>query len=90
VARRKLDVDVREMSEADAKQELMRLRALIRKHRKAEGNARCWLLDEELYEKGLPEGGRQNSPKLPPPPRRTFLKNCERYYDRQHTDARRS
>ncbi len=77
----KLDAGVERMSLGERGKEIMRLRAIIRTHKKANGNARCWLLDEWLYEQALPEGGRVASPALPS--RTIFLGNCERYYNRQ-------
>lgn len=59
--------------------ELVALRAGIRKHRAARGHDRCWENDLELY-KLLPETPPQ-SPQLPPKPE--FLAACERYFEEQ-------
>lgn len=55
-----------------------RLEAAIRKHRDEKGDHRCWLADGELYAV-LGEGDGDDSL----PPRREFLENCARYYDKR-------
>ncbi len=77
----KLDKDIILMTDGDRGKEIQRLRKLIRTHKLAEGNARCWRNDIELYEHTLPEGaegaGRMDLP------RNVLLGNCARYIDRQ-------
>ena len=77
----KLDRDVKDMSSGKRAQELMRLRGLIRTHKRKKDNARCWLNDKQLYARALPEGsrgaGRMTLPK------EVLLRNCERYIHNQ-------
>lgn len=76
---RKQDLDVKEMTLAQLRREVMKLRLAIRKHRDAEENARCWHNDLTLYG-SLPE-------EVPPGrmvgPEEELLKNCRRYIRRQ-------
>lgn len=72
---RKLDDDVKVMSPAELRQEVMRLRSAFRKELKSTGNHRCWV---NLL-KALPEGKAIEPLSLP---RKEFLGNCSRYYDR--------
>jgi hypothetical protein len=78
--KRKIDPDVALMSLGERGREVMRLRSAVRKRRDAIDNAKCWILDEALYS-CLPESKAQGRITLP---RCEFLKNCERYYDRNH------
>lgn len=77
----KLDADIKAMSTGDLKQELQRIRSLVRTHKGRKGNARCWHVDLELYESVLPEGcegaGKMNLSKD------VLLKKCNGYIDRQ-------
>jgi hypothetical protein len=79
MTKRRIDLDVVGMSAAARAQEIMRLRAAIRKRRDAQGNAKCWILDERLF-RLLPDGIDEAEPL--DLPRETFLRNCARYYDR--------
>lgn len=75
--RMNLDKDLHLMSFAARGQEIMRIRRLIRTHKKKKDNARCWLNDLQLYDDILPEGsgkaGRMNLPAC------VLLKNCKKY-----------
>lgn len=76
----KLDPDIKKMTAGVARQELMRVRELIRTHRDREENSRCWHADEELYGRVLPEtklAGRMDGDK------NVLLGNCARYIERQ-------
>ena len=83
----KLDKDVADMGLGERGQEIMRLRRLIRAHKKKKGNARCWLNDATLYERALPEGssgaGRMDLPE------EVLLKNCQRYIRGQQRGKKR-
>ncbi len=81
----KLERDIRAMSEGEVRQELMRVRQLIRTHRDRRGNARCHHADEELYGRILPEqkpAGRMTGKK------EDLLRECARYIDRQKCDSK--
>lgn len=80
----KLDKDIKMMTDGEARQELQRVRELVRTHRDREGNSRCWHADLELYGRVLPENempGRMDLPKD------VLLANCSRYIDRQQCDG---
>ena len=76
----KLDQDIKEMSLGGLRSELQRVRKLIRVHRDAKGNARCWLNDLLLYEKSLPEQKPAGKMDLP---EKVLLRECKRYIRRQ-------
>lgn len=80
----KLDRDLKELSAGEARQELMRIRRLVRTHRDRRENARCWHADLELYARILPE---QVAPGRMTLPLGTLLMNCERYIRRQQCQA---
>ena len=72
---RKIDGDLKTMSPAQLRQEVMKLRRAFRLELNNTGNRRCWV---NLL-KALPEG------RLVKPltvPRETFLRNCACYYER--------
>lgn len=76
---RRQDPDVKAMPLSELRREVMRLRQAIRRHRDAEGNARCWHNDLALYAV-LPEekpAGRMDGPED------ALLGNCRRYIRRQ-------
>lgn len=81
----KLDDDLRNMSAGRARQELQRVRQLVRTHRDAKNNARCWHNDDQLYRRVLPEEG---SPGRMQGSKVELLKNCGRYIDRQQCEGR--
>lgn len=72
---RKIDKDVRVMSPAQLRQEIMRLRSAFRTELNNTGNRRCWI---NLL-RHLPEGKKIEPLMLP---RETFLRNCVRYHNR--------
>ena len=76
----KLDKDLKEKTVGELRRELQKARNAIRKHKKAEGNSRCWHNDLELYEKTLPEKGPAGRMDLP---EGVLLRNCKRYIRRQ-------
>lgn len=77
----KLDRDIRAMGSAELRRELMRVRSLVRTHKKRKDNARCWHADLELYARILPEGDKgAGKMKLP---EHVLLRNCWRYVQRQ-------
>jgi hypothetical protein len=82
----KLDRDVKAMSHRARGRELMRLRALIRTHKKKKDNARCWHCDEQLYKRTLPEGsegaGRMTLSEA------VLLRNCKKYIRGQQCTQR--
>ena len=73
------DQDVKEMSPAQLRREVMKLRRKIRWHRDREENERCWHCDRQLYA-ALPEekpaGNMRGDPAL-------LLRNCLSYICRQ-------
>lgn len=76
----KLNKDIKKMTLSQLRQNLMKTRKLIRKHRDADENSRCWCNDLELYEKTLPEqkpAGKMTQPE------EKLLKNCKKYIRRQ-------
>jgi len=80
---RQQDPDVKEMTVGRLRREVMRLRRAVRKHRDAQGNARCWHNDLKLYEAALPEAepaGRMDQPI------EELLRNCQAYIKRQQCD----
>lgn len=74
-----IDPDVKKMTAAQLRQEVMRLRRAIRKELNHTGNHRCWLNILEAVD------GRRIQPI--DIPRDQFLANCQRYYDRNTPDA---
>jgi hypothetical protein len=71
----KIDADVKGMTPARLRQEVMKLRTAIRKEVNHTGNRRCWV----NLRAPLPEEAHVRPLSLP---RCEFLRNCERYYDR--------
>ncbi len=82
----KLDPDIRRMSFGERGRELQKLRRLIRAHKRATGNARCWCNDRNLYEESLPEGHRGIGTMVGFPIE-ALLRNCRRYIVRQQCRA---
>ena len=74
---RTLDLDIRKMDLVQLRQEVMRLRTAFRKELSCTGNRCCWI---NLLE-ALPEGRRIRPLTLA---KKSFLKNCEHYFDRNH------
>ena len=72
---RKLDPDLKTMTVAELRQEVMRLRTAFRKESSCTGNRRCWV----TLLQALPEGRLVNPLTLP---RKIFMGNCGRYFDR--------
>ncbi|MBX4200124.1 hypothetical protein KW790_01525 [Candidatus Parcubacteria bacterium] len=72
-----LEEDLKCMSKEELAQELMRVRGLIRMHKRMEDNDRCWHNDAVLYDRVLPEGsegrGRMDLPEG------VLMRNCLRY-----------
>jgi len=77
----KLDRDILDMSLGELRKEIMRVRRLVRTHKKKKDNARCWHGDLQLYARIIPEGcegaGKMRLPLS------VLLRNCERYIQRQ-------
>ncbi len=73
--RKRIDDDVKRMTPARLRQEVMRLRAGFRAELNNTGNRRCWI---NLL-RHLPEGQSISPLSLP---REEFLGNCARYHDR--------
>lgn len=73
------DSDVKEMTLAELRREVMKLRHGIRKHRDTDENARCWHNDLALYGL-LPE---EEPPGKMMEPEEKLLVNCRRYIRRQ-------
>ena len=71
----KVDDDVKQMSEAELRKEVMRLRKAFRKELAHTGNRRCWI----NLMSALPEYGTIDPLALP---EGVFLGNCRRYYRR--------
>lgn len=71
----KIDPDVKTMTEAELRAEVMRLRAAFREELAHTGNQRCWINLLEV----LPEGKSIQPLSLP---QEEFLKNCQRYWKR--------
>ncbi len=74
----KTDSDLKDMSPAELRVEVMRLRSAFRKELADTGNRRCWI---NLLEE-LPEGKTLEPLSLP---REEFIKNCCRYFDRNQS-----
>ena len=72
---RKIDNDVRTMTQGQLRQEVMRLRGAFRAELNDSGNRRCWV---NLL-RHLPEGRSIKALSLP---RDEFLGNCATYYNR--------
>lgn len=72
---RKLDSDVKRMTPAELRQEVMRLRTAFRNELADRGNRRCWI----TLLAQLPEGKALEPLRLG---KKEFIRNCERYYDR--------
>lgn len=73
----RLDQDVQKMDLEVLRQEIVKLRNGIRKHRDQKGHDRCWLDDIELY-KLLPD----NVPAITTlPPKDEFLRGCENFWE---------
>jgi hypothetical protein len=53
---RKLDKDISAMTPGGCAQELMRVRQIIRRHKKFRDHERCHYNDDDLYTRTLPEG----------------------------------
>ena len=70
-----LDKDLKTMTAAQLRQEVMKLRIAFRKELAHTGNHRCWI---NLLQP-LPEGRSIQPLTLP---REEFLANCARYHDR--------
>jgi hypothetical protein len=73
-----MDDDLRGMSLGDARNEVMKLRNAIRRHRDQKGDDNCWLDDYEYLYKLLPEKIKCN-PELPD--KDLMMYNCSRYYE---------
>ena len=73
----KLDTDIKKMSFGERGEELMRMRKLIRSHKRKRNNARCWHNDEQLYARILPEGSKHAGRMTLPED--VLLGNCRRY-----------
>lgn len=71
-----IDKDLDRMNSIELRQEIIKLRNTIRRHRDAKGHDRCWLDDLELYQL-LPEGREAD---FTLPKKDEFLKNCEIYW----------
>lgn len=69
------DADLKDMTEAELRQEVLRLRKAFREELAHTGNHRCWI----TLMKPLPEYKGMRPLSLPRP---EFLRNCSRYYDR--------
>ncbi len=79
---RKIDEDLKGMSPAQLRQEIMRLRGAYRTELHNTGNRRCWV---NLL-RALPEGADIQPLSLP---RKEFLGNCASYFDRNQPKRRR-
>lgn len=77
----KIDTDVKAMTLAQARQEIMKLRRALRKELAGTGNSRCWI----TLLQALPEGKDLDPLTLG---REQFLKNCERYFERNQPKAK--
>lgn len=76
---RRQDADIKAMTSAELRCEVMRLRHKIRWHRDLNENRRCWHCDLELYSV-LPE---ERPPGRMVGPEEKLLRNCKRYIRRQ-------
>lgn len=71
-----MDTDLEEMTVEQLKDEVKKLRAVIRYHKDQKGDDRCWVDDLRLYET-LPEGPVGYDSTLPT--EEVFLENCKRF-----------
>ena len=71
----KIDKDVKDMSTSELRKEVMMLRTAFRNEMNHTGNHRCWI---NLLA-ALPEGKSINPLSLP---KDEFIRNCNRYFDR--------
>lgn len=71
-----MDQDLETMSAEQLKDEVKKLRTVIRYHKDQKGDDRCWVDDIRLYET-LPEGPEGYNSTLPP--ENVFLDNCKRF-----------
>ena len=76
------DRDLKKLTPAALRNEVMRLRKALRKHRDADENARCWHNDLALYGL-LPEGKKPGKLRGP---EKVLLRNCLKYIRRQKCD----
>ena len=74
----KTDDDLKTMTLAELRLEVMRLRTAFRKEARYTGNHRCWITLLET----LPEEKNIQPLALP---QKEFLTNCRRYYDRNQS-----
>ncbi len=72
---RKQDPDLKDMTPAQLRREVMKLRRAFRKELAGTGNSRCWITLLEA----LPEGKSLEPLSLP---KEEFLANCARYHAR--------
>ena len=78
---RKIDADLKAMTAAQLRQEVMRLRSAFRLELNNTGNRRCWV---NLL-RALPEGRTVRTLSLP---REEFLTNCALYFERNQPRGR--
>jgi hypothetical protein len=71
----KIDADLKKMTPAELREEVMRLRTAFRKELAGTGNRRCWITLLEA----LPEGGKIKPLSLS---KEEFLANCAFYHKR--------
>ena len=71
-----IDDDLDSMSVYSLKEEVKKLRNIIRYHRDQKGDDRCWVDDIRLYET-LPEGSVGYESTLPS--EEVFLSNCKKF-----------
>lgn len=72
-----MDADLGKMKKEELKQEILKLRSAIRKHRNEKGHDRCWLDDNELY-MVLPE---KESADTKLPTWQEFSAECKKFYE---------
>ncbi len=72
-------MNIDKMTKDQLKEEIIRLRNAIRKHRDEKGHDRCWLDDNELY-MVLPE---QKSADTKLPNWREFSEECRKYWEKR-------
>ena len=82
MAHYKQDDDIKAMSTTQLRRALARARHFIRKHKKADGNARCWHNDLDLYDRTLPEGGGEDTGTMGRS-EEEHLARCRQYVRRQ-------
>lgn len=75
-----MDNDLNTMSTRQLEDEVIRLRAGIRKHRDQRLDDRCWMDDFELYEL-MPEGIHPGFVDLRLLPREEMMRNCSHFVD---------